>query len=377
MKPSNTPRRLALVAGLMSAGMLSQGFAAITTAAGTTVSNTASITNYSVGGVPQLTPGTPINSNPVDFVVDRKIDLVVAQSNSALTVLAGASAQALSFTVTNNSNAPLDFSLAVANTATTTAVPGGADSDDVDGAFTIYADTDGSGTYTPGVDLAITSLSNIPAETAIVGQNTRRVFVVANIKTTSLNGAYIGALLTATATEVGGAALVQTTGANTVGVDTVFADAAGVAGDLDRNAVHNAYGSYVIQTATLSVVKSSRVVWDPFNGDTNPKAIPGAIVEYCLVVTNTGAAAASSVVLSDAIPTNTTYYGTAPVSGPTGAPTPGVSTGTGTVCGTTADGVSQGSYAAGTVSVNYGSLLAPVSPATSTNVWARFYVNVQ
>src|SRR6218665_1835777 len=94
MKTSNTPRRLALVAGLVSAGMLSQGFAAITKAAGTTVSNTALITGYTVGGVQQLTGGSTIQSNngvPTDFVVDRKIDLVVAQTNSALAVLAGSS----------------------------------------------------------------------------------------------------------------------------------------------------------------------------------------------------------------------------------------------------------------------------------------------
>ena len=34
--------------------------------------------------------------------------------------------------------------------------------------------------------------------------------------------------------------------------------------------------------------KSSKVISDPINGLVNPKAIPGAIVEYTLVVTNTG-----------------------------------------------------------------------------------------
>lgn len=378
MKPSNTPRRLALVAGLMSAGMLSQGFAAITTAAGTTVSNTASITGYTVGGVQQLTGGSTIDSNASDFVVDRKIDVVVAQSGSPVTVLAGAPARVLTFTVTNTSNAPLDFNLSAADAANGATVPGGTDSDDVDGGtYTIYADTDGDGLFDPLVDTSvITSLSNIPAESVTVGAHIRTVFVVANIKTTSLNGAYIGASLTAAAREVGGGALTETAGADDAAVvDTVFADAAGAI-DAARNAAHSAYASYVIQTATLAVNKTSRVVWDPFNGTTNPKAIPGAVVEYCLEVVNSGAVAASSVVLSDAIPTNTAYYSAQPVS-PAGAPTPGVTTGTGAVCGVTPDGVSLGSYAANTVTVNYGSVAAPVLPATSNSVWSRFYVTVQ
>lgn len=381
MKISNAPRKLALVAGLLSAGMLSQGFAAPTTAAGTTVSNTASITGYTVGGVQQLTGGATIQSNggvATTFLVDRKIDVVVAQSNSPLTVLAGASGQVLTFTVTNTSNAALDFSLAVANATNGATVPGGTDSDDINGSFTIYADTNGNGSYDAGTDLAATSLSNIPAEVTGNNNHIRTVFVVGNIKTTSVNGAYIGASLTATATNLGGggAAIAETTGANTAGVDTVYADAAGVAGDTARNAAHSAYGSYFVQTATLAVAKSSAVSWDPFNNATNPKAIPGAVVEYCLVVTNSGAQAASSVVLTDAIPTNTAYYSTVPV-GSTGAPTPGVTTGTGAVCGTNPDTTSLGSYASGNVTVNYGSIAAPVLPATSTSVWARFYVTVQ
>jgi hypothetical protein len=58
-------------------------------------------------------------------------------------------------------------------------------------------------------------------------------------------------------------------------------------------------------TATLTVVKTSTVVSDPVNGTTNPKAIPGAIVRYGVTVTNTGTAAvdASTVVITDPLPT--------------------------------------------------------------------------
>lgn len=52
---------------------------------------------------------------------------------------------------------------------------------------------------------------------------------------------------------------------------------------------------------TLSVSKVSTVISDPVNGTTNPKAIPGATVEYLITVTNTGSSAtdAGSVVVWD------------------------------------------------------------------------------
>jgi uncharacterized repeat protein (TIGR01451 family) len=57
--------------------------------------------------------------------------------------------------------------------------------------------------------------------------------------------------------------------------------------------------------ATLTLVKTSSVISDPINGSTNPKAIPGAIVRYSILVTNTGATAvdSNSVLLIDSLPT--------------------------------------------------------------------------
>lgn len=57
-------------------------------------------------------------------------------------------------------------------------------------------------------------------------------------------------------------------------------------------------------TVPLTVVKVSTVVSDPVNGTSNPKAIPGAMVEYELIVTNPAATPidADSVILSDPVP---------------------------------------------------------------------------
>jgi hypothetical protein len=56
--------------------------------------------------------------------------------------------------------------------------------------------------------------------------------------------------------------------------------------------------------ATLTIVKSSTLVSDPKNGTTNPKAIPGAIVRYALVITNTGTLTvdSNSIFMIDSLP---------------------------------------------------------------------------
>ena len=62
---------------------------------------------------------------------------------------------------------------------------------------------------------------------------------------------------------------------------------------------------------TLSVAKTSSIVSDPFNGTENgsgnAKQIPGAIVRYCILISNAGSATVTSVVAGDAISNKATY----------------------------------------------------------------------
>lgn len=54
----------------------------------------------------------------------------------------------------------------------------------------------------------------------------------------------------------------------------------------------------------LSVSKTGLVLSDPVNGTSNPKAIPGAVVRYCIIVANpAGNPIATNVTLSDQLPT--------------------------------------------------------------------------
>ena len=55
-------------------------------------------------------------------------------------------------------------------------------------------------------------------------------------------------------------------------------------------------------------MKTSAPVSDPVNGvSANAKRIPGGVVRYCLLVSNTGPLAATSIVVSDPIPTDVTF----------------------------------------------------------------------
>jgi uncharacterized repeat protein (TIGR01451 family) len=65
------------------------------------------------------------------------------------------------------------------------------------------------------------------------------------------------------------------------------------------------YPSPVIQT-----VKSVETLLDPTNGSSNPKAIPGAVVQYTIMSSNSGFAATDtdSVTITDSIPANTEMF---------------------------------------------------------------------
>ncbi len=73
----------------------------------------------------------------------------------------------------------------------------------------------------------------------------------------------------------------------------------------------------------ILLVKSVQTFSDPFNGETNPKAIPGAVMEYTIAATNQGIGGTDidSLVISDPIPANTALFvgdidGPGPASGP-------------------------------------------------------------
>lgn len=343
---TNTLKHLAMASGVAVAVLGATPAFAAGTAAGSTITNTATV-NYQVGGVAQ----TAINASN-SIIVDRKITLTVAEVGSATTSVApGATAQVTSFTVTNTSNDTLDLGLTAAQLAGGTAKHGGTDNFDVTG-LGMFVDTNGNGVYDAGTDQAVTYLDEMAPDTS------RTVFIVANIPISRVNGDVAGVTLTAQARAGGtagsqGAVIVETVGPNTAAMDTVFADAAGpAAGDAARDGKASDGDDYTVSAPTLTVTKQSRVVSDPINGSTNPKLIPGAVVEYCIVVANAaGGAAANSVAISDPLPAQTTFVASSSFLN-------GTYTGTAPTGTCNLDGTAGGSVAAGTLSGTLGTIAA-------------------
>lgn len=310
MKQHKARLRFALVAGLAFAAMPTAHAAGVL--AGQPVDNTATL-DYEVGGSPQ----TQQNSNTVSFLVDRKISFQTTEVNGmALQVVPNITAQMTVFEVTNTSNATLDFQVVVTQQAGG-AAPFNAETDNFDvGGLTWFIDVNDNGVYDVLADTA-TDIDELGPD------DSRRVFVFGDIANTRINGDSAVVRLTATAyqdvdgtgayTPVAGLAASVAVQSN-VGVDddpayidTVFADdETPLDGNTTSDGVSYARDQYNVVTAALAITKSSRVISDGFSA-TNPKPIPGAIIEYCLDVSNTGAADATSIVLVDSIPANTAY----------------------------------------------------------------------
>ncbi|MEO5566241.1 MAG: hypothetical protein ABIR05_06245 [Luteimonas sp.] len=276
-----------------------QAFAAdLGTNAGTTVNNTATV-SYTVNSVAQ----TAIANNPAaSFKVDRKINVTVA-SDGNVNVTPKATGQVLTYTVTNTTNDTMDFALAATN--------GTGDNFDPS-SVNVFVESGATVGYQVGEDTA-TFIDELAEDAS------KKVYVVSTIPdvngTTIIDGGTGELVLTATA-HAGGTAggTIGTLAANDSAsaddkdvVQNVWADAAG-ASDAVTDGKFSAAAHYTIAAAKVAVNKASFVLWDPVNLYTKPKAIPGAIMVYCIEVKNTGGTAATSVSISDPLDlVNLTY----------------------------------------------------------------------
>ena len=313
------------------------------TTSGSTITNTVSL-DYQVGGVAQ----SQVTASDT-FTVDRKVVVSVSEVGSATTQVGPGQVTAVTtFQVVNSSNATIDVALSATQLSGGTAAHGGTDNFDVTG-VKIYVDGNGNGTFESASDTLVTYLDQLAVDTP------KTVFVVASVPVGRATGDVAGVKLTGTASEATaagslGATITATSGANTAGVDTVLADANATNGNTAYDGMDFAQDDYTVLAATLTVTKTSRVVSDPVNGSTNPKAIPGATVEYCIAVSNAaGSATATNLSISDTLPSATTFVASSiKVDG----------TLTGSTCN--ADGVAGGAYASGVVSGSLSNVAAGV-----------------
>lgn len=90
-------------------------------------------------------------------------------------------------------------------------------------------------------------------------------------------------------------------------VDIIYGNHTTAPADPDGQAISIHDINFCRPLTTLSVTKISSIISDPVSGTTNPKRIPGAMVEYCILISNSGSASADSVVATDNLTGAFTY----------------------------------------------------------------------
>jgi uncharacterized repeat protein (TIGR01451 family) len=248
------------------------------TPAGTPIVNTAEVS--------ALLNGNPVNgtSNPATFTVDEVIDLnLIWQDSSNISVQPGALDQMLTYLLTNTGNGTEAFTLLVDNNIT------GNLFDPQN--YEIFLDNNGNGGFDPGTDLPYNPATNIPtldADEDIV------LFVFNDIPADANDGETGASQLTATAETGTGSPGDHFPPATPGDPDSIIGPSGGQA---------DAAGTYEVTAATVTLTKSVQID-DPDGGN---EPVSGATLIYSILVNVSGAGTASSLVVSDPIPANTTY----------------------------------------------------------------------
>ena len=332
-------RTLAASAVVALASAVSVPALAAGTPAGTQITNTAGVT-YTINSIAQT------GSSATDtLTVDRVVRFTLVETGGVTTVVTpGQTLASAPFTLTNTSNAPLDFGLAAAQVSGGLAAHGGMDSFDLTGGA-IYNDVNNNALYDSGTDTLIGHLDEVPAD------GIRNFLYVADVPAGLAHAQLAGVTITATAQEAGtvgtqGAIVTQTSGANTIGLDTVFDDGQGVT-DLARDGKLSVADDFTVTNATVTISRTNKIIQNIVEGTTNAKAIPSALVEYCMIVSNAANSAdAANLTITDQMASTLTYDSSFGVW-VNGTVTNGV-------CNN--DGTKTGSHAAGQITGTIGDL---------------------
>ena len=311
MKTAMKKYRVIFRLGITGATLLfAQQALAVGTLATTPVDNMATV-NYEVSNTPQTeiessptgnsTPGA--NGTVTQFLVDNRVNFTLVVQDITQTIVAPGGADAVTeFLLTNLGNSVQDFNTTVLPLPSVPASDVFGQSDDSDMAALTVAVDDGDGIPEIGGDDFRTFVDELGPDLSLtvwVAGDAGLLMVdgnIANIELTATvaDGSTPGVLGPDTTNDFGAADLPGT-------VQVVFAN--GVAPGALGDGIEEDRSGYEIQSAALAVTKTSLVLSDPFNLLVDPKAIPGAVVQYTVLVANTGAVAATDVVITDTIQT--------------------------------------------------------------------------
>ncbi len=323
------------------------------TDAGDTVTNSVTL-DYTVNG------GALQETSSVDFVVDRKLSLVVSASDTNyVNVTSGqefvgqTGVPALVFTVENTGNGPSDFLLGVADKDGTlvtgfAGAPAGSFNED---AFALAIDTNSNGVYDDGVDVLVPAVggTNYYDLGTLTEDQVQTILLVVDVPGTAAADENATYTLVATFDDGTGNAITNDESGNVqpsgtaiaavnnpddpAAVQNVFADIAGVAvedtqydfvstpdvafagQDAAANGQHSDTSGFIVTGVNLQMAKLMEVIYDPISGNkydvagaliagVNPKAIPGAVVMYVIGLQNAelvGGVSVESIVVADNI----------------------------------------------------------------------------
>ena len=267
--------------------LLGQQAMAVGTDAGTSIDNTVSV-DYEVDLIAQTTL-----SDSVSFVVDRRVDFTLTQVGGALVdVTPGEPDAFFDLLLTNTSNSTLDFSIVL---------------DDTIGSVRGFGTTASMSNIEYAVSaLPVSGGDPIPLQLGpqfvdeLAEDDAIRIRVWGDAALSLLNGQIDGIAIEATAGETGtggeGPALSYAGPNGDLTIENVAANASGGGVEIQSD-------GFLVVTADLTVTKSYAVIAGDF-GTGMP--IPGATVEYTILVVNGSATAADDVVITDTIDGNVT-----------------------------------------------------------------------
>ncbi|MBG6074036.1 MULTISPECIES: DUF11 domain-containing protein [unclassified Polaromonas] len=300
--------------------------------AGTLITNSATLTYSSSGGLAQT-----LMAVAAVVMVAKVIDLTLTwQDASSVPVNSPDPGKALNFLLTNTGNGTETFQLARNNQLA------GDQFDPANAAAgAIYLESGaqaGLQATGPNADILYQPGMNEPVLAASASRN---VYVYSSIGTSLPVGALGKVSLSASSATPGAPGALpgtRLTGLGQGGVQTVVGGSRGQA---------SALGSYIVSGISLNLIKTVTAVHERLGGSL---VMPGSVLTYRIVLTLTGSGIAENFSFADPLPASITYL-------------PGSMTVDGIVRGDTADtgSTNKAGFAAGTVSVLFGNTPVPAT----------------
>ena len=282
--------------------LFTQHALAVGTDAGVTIANQAQV-DYDVGGIGQTfilsdpggnsVPGAGSGAATTDFVVDNRVDFTLVETGNLFhtDVSPGELNAFVQFLLTNTGNSTQDFRL-VASNLLAGAVDGLNDSVNMSN-LEIYVDADGNGSP----DL----INDLDFVDDLIEGASVNIYVVGDADGSFVAGDIANVDLDAIVADAGGAPGLGSDTAQDDAIPNGLLTVEVVFGDDLSDGIETAEDGFRVIVAALEITKVATLISDPFNLTTNPKAIPGAVIEYVITVDNTGGATATNVIITDVL----------------------------------------------------------------------------